>query len=442
MKASNKRITDSEQKRMILISLDAMGARDLAFMEALPNFKKIMDAGSICRNVSSVYPSLTYPAHVSIVTGRTPNHHGVINNTLLQPKLANPDWMWQRKFVKGTTLYDEAIKKGNRVAALLWPVTAKSKITYNLPEVLANRPWQNQIVVSACNGSALFEMELLKKFGYIRDGISQPALDNFVQASALHTLQKYRPNMMLIHFTDLDTNRHLYGLDHAEAKRAMMRHDERLGELLDMLEKTGNMDKTTVVVLGDHCQLDTKRVVYFNYLLKEHGFLKAKNGVVTEYEFIAKNCDGSCYIYDNKKKRVKPERFMELTNLLESCRTQEVFGIESIFSGEEAAKLGADGSCFCMIEAKKEVYYLDELEELTCEVDAIKKGKMVATHGYLPDKEDYQTFFMAMGYGIKKGGTTEHMNLFDEGPTLAKIWGLDLGDVDGRVVTEILSINE
>ena len=51
MKASNKRITDSEQKRMILISLDAMGARDLAFMEALPNLKKIMDAGSICRNV-------------------------------------------------------------------------------------------------------------------------------------------------------------------------------------------------------------------------------------------------------------------------------------------------------------------------------------------------------------------------------------------------------
>ena len=77
---------------------------------------------------------------------------------------------------------------------------------------------------------------------------------------------------MLIHFTDVDTNRHIYGVDHPKVTDALNRHDKRLGELMDALNETGNMDKTTVVILGDHCQYRTERVVYFNYLLKKVGF--------------------------------------------------------------------------------------------------------------------------------------------------------------------------
>ena len=81
------------------------------------------------------------------------------------------------------------IKKGKKVAALLWPVTAKSKIQYNLPEVVALRPWQNQIVVSALNGSMFYEIDLARRFGKCIKGIQQPELDNFVQLSLLYTLK-------------------------------------------------------------------------------------------------------------------------------------------------------------------------------------------------------------------------------------------------------------
>ena len=94
-------------------------------MKQLPNFGRFLKDASVCTNVESVYPSITYPAHTTIITGRMPNKHGIINNTKVQPGLASPDWYWQRKYIKGTTLYDEAIKSGMKVAALLWPVTAK-----------------------------------------------------------------------------------------------------------------------------------------------------------------------------------------------------------------------------------------------------------------------------------------------------------------------------
>ena len=188
MKKSRQNIKKSTSQRLIMISLDAVGQRDLAYLCTLPNFKRLWERAAKCAHVQSVYPSITYPAHVSIVTGKKPVHHRVINNTRLQPKRPTPDWIWQRKFIKGTTLYDEALKKGWKVAALLWPVTARSSITYNLPEIFANRFWQNQVMVSAYNGSAFYEMNLYRKFGHMIDGIRQPALDNFVHASALYTL--------------------------------------------------------------------------------------------------------------------------------------------------------------------------------------------------------------------------------------------------------------
>ena len=94
--------------RVMVISLDAVGNRDLELMKTLPNFCAFFERAALCSRVESVYPSLTYPAHTSILTGRKPIHHGIVNNTKLQPGRERPDWIYQRKFIKSTTLWDEA----------------------------------------------------------------------------------------------------------------------------------------------------------------------------------------------------------------------------------------------------------------------------------------------------------------------------------------------
>lgn len=109
------------------------------------------------------------------------------------------------------------------MAALLWPVTAKSDITWNLPEIFANHRWSNQIMTSAANGTLGYQLTLNRKFGSLRDGIRQPALDNFVQASMKYTIRTYRPDMMFVHLTDLDTQRHHFGVHSEEAHAAIER---------------------------------------------------------------------------------------------------------------------------------------------------------------------------------------------------------------------------
>lgn len=439
-----KRRVDGQ--RMIIISLDAVGSRDLEYMSSLPNFKKIRETSAYCDHVRSVYPSITYPAHSTIVTGLKPNRHGVINNIRLQPlRNGKEDWNWQRKYVKADTIYDLAGKNRWSTAALLWPVTARSRIKYCVPEIFPNRNWQNQVMISAVNGPIPYQIDLLGKFGNLLDGTKQPNLDNFVTEAAEYTIRKYNPELFLIHLTDVDTHRHLYGLDAPEVIEAMQRHDQRLGRFLKVLEETGDMDRTTVVVLGDHCQMDTHTAVYPNYYLKQAGLLKVlDDGKIKEYDFYAQHCDGSCYIYAGKKMRRKlqrgdkQERTVIMEQLRECLKQIPKEMIARIIPRKEARALGADGNCVCMLEAKPGYYFQNGYVEPYKKVEDMTEHKMLATHGYLPDLPDYETFFMMSGYGVAEGNCVGRMNLWDEAPTLARILGIELGDVDGEEKEEMI----
>lgn len=259
---------------LLVISFDGLSSHDFEYLKTLPNFQEFLKKASYARKVYSVYPSLTYPAHATIVTGKYPKNHGIVNNTLFQPQRESPDWYWQRKYIKGETLYDEALKKGMKVAALLWPVTGKSSITYNMPEMLANRSWQNQILVSLLNGSPLYQWKLNQEFGHLRNGVSQPDLDHFTHQSLLYTLREKKPELTLVHYTDLDSMRHYHGFNSTEAQEALKRHDRRLGDILQTLREMQIEKESTIVVLGDHSSLDEDQVIKLNVLLKENGYLE------------------------------------------------------------------------------------------------------------------------------------------------------------------------
>lgn len=444
-------------KRVMIISLDAVGREDLALMKTLPNFRKFFIKGALCEHVKSVYPSITYPAHTSIITGRMPKNHGIINNTKLQPQRDGADWIYQRKYIKSTTLYDEAMKQGKKVAALLWPVVGQSKIPYCVPEVMVTRQWQNQILVNAMNGPLFYQLDLNRRFGHLRNGIRQPALDNFIHESALYTIRKYNPDLFLLHFTDVDTNRHIYGTYHQKAQDAIRRHDARLGEILAALAETGDMEETAVVLLGDHYQKDAEHIVYLNEALRKEGLLEYRGEVRTDrqgpsgdpgrpgdsgirsWQAVTKSCDGSCYVYLRDGEKAPADLRKKVRDLFEDLAKKPEYGIARIFSREEAAALGADPDCFLMLEAAKSYVFLDGCGQEFKEVRDEKHHTLHGTHGYLPEGEDYETFFAAAGCGIAPGLISRQIALWDEGVTLAKLMGLDLGDADGHVIEEMLA---
>mgnify|MGYP003372909820 FL=1 len=439
-------------KRVMVISFDAAGSVDLAYLKTLPHFKRILSEAALCPHVNSVYPSLTYPAHTSIVTGRMPKNHGVVNNIKLQPGRENPDWIYQRRYIKSPTLYGEAKKKGMKTAGLLWPVIGRSGMDYYVPEIMVTRKWQNQILANALNGPIGYQLELQRRFGHLRDGIRQPGLDDFITACALYTIRKYNPDLFFLHLTDADSMRHEYGVCHEEVTRALERHDKRLGQLLEALAETGDMSETTVVLLGDHYQKDVNKGACVNHALWKAGLLEEKNGRIRSWKAYAQNCDGSCYIYLNPKLSRKGASAGQEAEAVKRCVREAVvalagredFGIGRVFTGKEAGRLGADPDCLFMLEAKEGWYFADDFQTPVKMPDKTAKGAgrkescVWGTHGFLPQGEDYQTFFAMAGCCVRPGIVEQEIALWDEGATLAALLGVELGKTDGRVIDGML----
>jgi predicted AlkP superfamily pyrophosphatase or phosphodiesterase len=294
-------------------------------------------------------------------------------------------------------------------------------------------------LVSVLNGSPLYQVSLNNKFGALRDGIKQPNLDNFTHNSLLYTIKEKKPDITFVHYTDLDTMRHYYGFNSKEAKEAIRRHDSRLGDIIKTLKVNDMYEDNTVIVLGDHSSLDEDKIINLNILLKENGYIQVDDsGKIINYKAIIKNCDGSAYLYvkDTQNKTL----IREVRELIENFNNKYKC-IEVIYSSDEAKDLGADPQCALMLEANKGYYFLDNIEgEIIKKIHPHEVGKIhnftSSTHGYSPFKEDYTTVFFAAGCGIKKGVEIEKMNLIDEAPTMAKLLGLELKNVDGRIVEE------
>ena len=430
-----------KNKYVIVISFDAVSEEDLEFLSKQPNFSKLIKNGALIKNVESVYPSLTYPAHATIVTGKYPKNHGVINNTVLDFKNDNPDWYWYRKYIKGDTIFDLAEKSGMKTCSILWPVTARSKITYNMPEIFCTKRYDNQILKSALAGSKIYQVNMNKKFGYLRQGMEEPYLDNFATEVANKTIRELKPNLILLHLIDSDSQKHKYGIENKEVIESLKRHDERLGEIIESLKLAGIYEDSTIIALGDHSQINVNNVIKLNSILMKNDLINVNGNKIKSYKAIAKSCDGSSYIYLKNKNDVETRK--KVRDILNELKNKYSNVIEEVYNNEEIKNLGADINASFMIEAKRGYYFIDDFLGEAIEVidESSKiKHKLRASHGYLPSRDNYKTFFIAYGKTIKKGVVLEKGKLINHGPTIAKILDIDLRDCDGIVEERILNL--
>ena len=437
--------SSAKTKHLVVISIDSLNAQDYEQLTQLPNFKKLLDEGSHAKEVVGVYPSLTYPSHTSIITGTYPDKHGIYSNEISTPGSTNQPWRWYSKDVKVPTLYGLAEKSNMRVGSVLWPVMAGAKIDYNLPEIWTIHKKQSQILLSFKASTPLPLIEMYIRYGNKLDGQKQPWIDNFTTASSSKLIKEHKPNLFLIHLSDLDHARHRHGFMSTDAKEALKDEDTRIGKIVQATKDAGIYKSTTFIILGDHGFADVTSKISLNVAFRQNGLLTVdKNGKLTDWKAYVNNSDGSCQIsLKNKNDIVVKNKVQELLNNLANDPNS---GIAKVYTKEEAAEKRVTGDFEFMCEAKDGYCFNNDwnLQNVVNKIDPLdfdeyKKGFSVATHGYDPLKPNYRTFFMAAGPGIKKGVEIPSINLVDEGPTMAALLGLEMKNVDGRVLTEILN---
>ena len=432
---------NNSSNNLIIISLDALRADDIELMKKLPNFSILIQNGAYAKRVKTIYPSLTYPAHTTIVTGNYPKNHGIVNNKLMIPENKKAPWFWYRKYIKTKTIYDLAKESGLTTAAIFWPVSAKSSIKYNMPEIFSYNKYVSQEISSLLSGSLLYQLKLFKKYKHMKKGINEPELDDFAIQCTLDTLKYYHPNLLLLHLLDLDTQRHNYGTHSSEALDALKRHDERLGKILMLLNKYNLDNNYNIVVLGDHGFQDFDKYININGIFKNENLLSVDiNNNIVSWEAFAKSCDGSSYIYlkDSSNKLLKNH----INSILEKLITNPKNGIKAIYNNSELVSLGGDPNATFMLEANEGFVFSEKIDENLITPAKSTKENSVGTHGYSPENSNLDTLFIGYGPSFKSNTSINNMNLIDIAPTLAKSLEIEFPNCDGSIIYELLKKNK
>ena len=417
--------------RLLLISLDAAFHDDARMLLSLPNLGRLADKGVFCDQVQTVYPSLTYPVHTSLLTGCYPDKHGIDHNERFMPKLPalKRPWYWDAGDIKAETLHQAAYKAGREVASVLWPVSGHNPcVRYNLPEVHA-LPGEQQTLKVLRFGSFGWLVKSELKYGRTRVSTKQPHLDRFAALLVQKLIEKqyhppkvskitdvepsaklramHMPDVISLHLVDLDATRHKHGVHSGEAEAAMIRLDLFVGRLLEALEQVGVMDDTLTAVVSDHGQADIKRVVALDDWLRLSG-VPGRAQTLGMGAYI--RCDRGAYqqVYD------------ALTLHMEELR------ISHIYTKQELRAMHAPEGILLAVEPEDGVAFVDRIEE---EVEA-------ATHGFGPDHSAAKCLLWMSGPPFQCGARLRSAHVVDVAPTLARAIHLELPNAQGRVLEE------
>ena len=359
-----------------------------------------------CDNVRTVYPTLTYPIHTSLITGCYPDTHGVGHNQPFQPDTP-PDmraWYWTLADIRVKTLHQAAAEKGMDVASILWPVTGTNRfIRRNFPEVLP-LPGENAAVKMVRYASPVWLLRMEALYGRQRASIRQPHLDDYAALLCEKLYASRRPpEVLTVHLVDCDAMRHQYGVDSPQAHQAMERLGDRVARIVRAVQRAGLERDTLFCVVSDHGQQDAPRGTPLDR------YLQAACGAR------AQSLGMGAYIFGDDLAAAR--RAIEVH--------REAWGVARVFDGPALRAMRAPGHVALAVDA---------LPGCCC---VAREEETFGEHGFALDCPQARTLLWLCGPGVKRGLKLTEANVVDIAPTLAKALGVHLPDAQGRALTEV-----
>ena len=391
--------------RLCMISLDAVAQPDADRLLCLPALSALKGQGVFCDAVKTVYPTLTYPIHTSLLTGCYPDTHGIGHNQPFQPDTAPVmrRWYWSVKDIRVKTLHQAAREKGMDVASILWPASGKNRaVRRNFPEVLP-LPGENAVFKMLRYASPLWILRMEALYGKQRKSVRQPDLDDYAALLCEKLYASRRPpHVLTVHLVDCDAMRHQYGTDSPQAHAAMERLDARVGRIVEAVRRAGLMEETLFCVVSDHGQQDAPRGVPLDRLLREACGARAQSLGMGAYIFGEDLTAAWRALTQNKQE----------------------WGISRILGAEEIRALRGPDHVRLAVDAMPGCCFID------------KPGETRGEHGFSLDCPQACTLLWLAGPGIRQNETLAEADLVDIAPTLARALGLSLPQAEGQAIIQ------
>jgi predicted AlkP superfamily pyrophosphatase or phosphodiesterase len=426
--------TPAGSNHVVIISLDGLTARALVDPAIpLPTLRRLGADGATAKRMIPVNPTVTWANHTSMVTGVTPARHRVVYNGLLVTEPGVPPrvepWRDKREMVHVPTLYDIAHARGLTTAQVDWVAI------WNAPTVtweFRERPDPKGQIAGEMVDAGLLSQQDVETFA----SKNIVYRDHIWTEAASHIIRRHKPNLMMFHLLTLDSVQHRYGPDTLAAQSTTAHLDAQVGRIVQAVADAGIAERTTFFIVSDHGFKRVKRQINPNAALVKAGLVEASGGKATRAEawVIPEGGTAIAYVTVPDADGARLARMKEVLAGIE--------GIDRIIEPAEYGPLGlplpsATEQMGALLLTAREGYAFTAAAGEQIVNDAAEGS--FGSHGYLASDPDLAAIFIASGRGIRRGVTLDSVSTIDVAPTMAQLLGVELNDVDGSVLTAILT---
>lgn len=214
---------------VFVISIDG-GNPEIMQRSPMPVLKKLAKEGAHTWQAQTIVPSLTLPAHTSMLTGVRPDKHRITWN----------NWMPTNGLVRTPTIFAAAHPAGFSTAMFVGKEKFRHLLLPGTVDVFNYDLTAAVDVTKSENGGATN----MKKEGNVSARV--------VAAEAADYIVKHKPNLCFIHFADPDGIGHTFGWGSPQQIKAFADTDAALGILLKALRRARIEKDSVIIISADH----------------------------------------------------------------------------------------------------------------------------------------------------------------------------------------------
>jgi predicted AlkP superfamily pyrophosphatase or phosphodiesterase len=421
---------------VLMISVDGMRPDYVTQADAhglkIPFLRGLLREGCYAQGVTGVWPTVTYPSHVTLVTGVAPAEHGIYNNLEFDPRHQFAEsWYWYAAQIRVPTLWQVARRAGLATASVGWPATVgAADVDFLIPEYwrifhpTADLNPSDRHLMAALSRPEGMLVRMQASLGpYLMGNDVSRDADEIKTRFALSILAQHKPRLMTVHLSSLDEQEHAHGPFSDQANADLEAIDEMLARLSAGARAAD--PKTITVVVSDHgFAALTHRVNLLLPFIKA-GLLELHTDPATHATGVV-SWDAQPWLAGGMAAVIlrdpdDPALAGRVRRMLEELSHDPQTGIAALLERDDIAKRGAfPGASFLIV--MKSGYYTGAATDGVLVTDMTDHGG----HGFAPDDPDMRAAFFAAGQGVAQHRDLGLIDMRRIAPTLARWLGVPM----------------
>lgn len=379
---------------VILLSLDGVRP-DYLDRDELPALTRMAEEGMRAEALLPVFPSSTFPNHVSIATCAPADRHGIVANSFVDRSRGRFHYSNDASWIEAEPLWVTAERQGVRAATFFW--------------VGSETPWHG---VAASYREAPFD-----------SGVSEAEkVDRILGWLDLPPAE--RPRLVMSWWHGADSEGHRHGPDAPETRAALRAQDRELGRLLAGLDARGAWPATTLLVVSDHGMTELGGSV---------DPLGVLGGLGIGARFVSGGPFGHLFLDD-------PARAAEAAAALDAVDGVQAWTRDAIPDALRYRHPTRSGDVFVLAEPPLRLGGGSRAGDLRVTLGRLF-GRTLGVHGYdAAHHPEMRAVFLALGRGVPAGAKQGPVRALDVAPTVTRLLGIEPPkSCEGRPIEGILA---